>query len=370
MFKITQPKIYPRGKKLWVRFSLDNENIRRPLYLDDTKENRKLANLKIIPQILLKVYDGTFFENESVKKVPTVEEYIEKSLALHKGSRAPRTNTLYKQNYDLHIKKVFGKKRLDKITGNDITHWQNDLRENKRLVKNSILRIRSCLHTLFEDAIAEDIIQANPIRKAMRLRETENPLREITTLQPFNKDEIKALLDALDGSEKNLLATLFYTGMRAGELIGLKWKYVDFENRKIFVREQMTHGVQKTTLKSKSSNRAIPIIDILLPYLQVQYMITGEEGGHVFLTERSKKPYHDAGKVRSQIWLKAMEKTNVPYRNLHQTRGTFISTLISNGEDITYVSKIAGHDNLKVTLENYSEYIPVSNSEFGKCFEM
>ena len=56
------------------------------------------------------------------------------------------------------------------------------------------------------------------------------------------------------------------------------------------------------------------------------------------------------------------------YRNLHQTRGTFISTLISNGEDITYVSKIAGHENVKVTLEKYSEYIQSTNKEFGKCF--
>lgn len=63
------------------------------------------------------------------------------------------------------------------------------------------------------------------------------------------------------------------------------------------------------------------------------------------------------------------KKANVSYRNLHQTRGTFISTLIANGEDITYVSKIAGHENVKVTLEKYSEYIPVKNDKFGECFQ-
>ena len=60
---------------------------------------------------------------------------------------------------------------------------------------------------------------------------------------------------------------------------------------------------------------------------------------------------------------------NVEYRNLHQIRGTFISTLISNGEDITYVSKIAGHENVKITLETYSEYIPVQNMNFGNCLK-
>ena len=54
---------------------------------------------------------------------------------------------------------------------------------------------------------------------------------------------------------------------------------------------------------------------------------------------------------------------------LKKTYDSFsISTLISNGEDINYVSKIAGHENVKVTLEKYSEYIPCKNKDFGNCF--
>jgi integrase len=44
--------------------------------------------------------------------------------------------------------------------------------------------------------------------------------------------------------------------------------------------------------------------------------------------------------------------------------------LNGNGEDITYVSKIVGHENVKVTLEKYSEYIPVKNDKFGEIFEL
>ena len=50
MHKITQPKLFSRGSKLWIRFSFNNQNIRKPLNLEDTKENRRLANLQIIPQ--------------------------------------------------------------------------------------------------------------------------------------------------------------------------------------------------------------------------------------------------------------------------------------------------------------------------------
>ncbi|MFW3371903.1 tyrosine-type recombinase/integrase [Aliarcobacter butzleri] len=69
------------------------------------------------------------------------------------------------------------------------------------------------------------------------------------------------------------------------------------------------------------------------------------------------------------MWILTLKRANVEYRNLHQIRGTFISTLISNGEDINYVSKIAGHENVKITLERYSQYIPVQNMNFGKCFK-
>lgn len=370
MYKLTQPKLFSRGSKLWVRFCLDNENIRKPLYLDDTKENRKFANLQIIPQMLLKVYSGKFFENESVKNIPTVDEYMQESFELHKGSRSTSTSLMYKRNYNKHIKKIFGHIKLDKVTSDQITHWQNNLRENLHLAKKSILRVRSCLNVMFEDAIENDIVQINPIKKAKKLRETENPLVKRVKLKPFNLFEIEKILDVLNDSDKNLIATFFYTGMRAGEICGLKWEYVDFNRKTISVREQMVDGIQREILKTARSQRILPIIDALLPYLKHQYKLTGNQNSYVFLTERTNKHYHGAGKIREQIWIKALEKAKVPYRNLHQTRGTFISTLISNGEDINYVSKIAGHENVKVTLERYSEYIPVKNSNFGNCFNI
>ena len=163
-------------------------------------------------------------------------------------------------------------------------------------------------------------------------------------------------------------STLFFTGMRAGECIGLKWEYIDFNKKTISIREQMVNGEQKQILKTTKSQRIIPMIEALIPYLENQYKLTGKQNSYVFLTARTNKHYHSAGKIREQIWVKALKKANVLYRNLHQTRGTFISTLISNGEDINYVSKIAGHENVKVTLEKYSEYIPCKNKDFGNCF--
>ena len=108
-----------------------------------------------------------------------------RSFELHKGSRSVSTNLMYKRNYNKHIKNVFENFPLDKVTSEDITHWQNNLKETEHLAKGSILRIRSCLNVMFEDAIENDLIQKNPISKAKKLRETDNPKVKRVKLKPL-----------------------------------------------------------------------------------------------------------------------------------------------------------------------------------------
>ena len=90
MVKMTEPKLFTRGVKLWVRFSLNGEVIKKSLNIEDSKANRKLATTQIIPQMLLKVHSGEFFEN---KIVPTVQEMIDISLKMHKENRKINFNT-------------------------------------------------------------------------------------------------------------------------------------------------------------------------------------------------------------------------------------------------------------------------------------
>lgn len=353
---------------LWVDFTHNGERYRKSLKLENTPTNRKLAETKIIPTLHYKVISGEFFKNIK-NTIPTVNEYIEKSFELRKGGRCSSTIYAHRNNYAKYIEPLFGNQRIDKISSSDLTIWQNNLQEKEHLAKASILKIRSCLNSMFEDAIEEKIIDFNPITKVKSLNQTEKPKVNRIKLKPFTPKEINSILNAAKGQDKNLIATFFFTGIRASELIGLKWDSIDFERMTISIREQIVNGNHKNILKTTKSRRIIPIIKTLIPFLESQYEITGAQNSHVFLTQRSNKHFHNAGKIREQIWIKTLKLSNVEYRNLHQTRGTFISTLIGNGEDITYVSKIVGHENVKVTLEKYSEYIPVKNDKFGECFK-
>lgn len=352
---------------LWVDFTHNGERYRKSLKLENTPTNKKFAEKTAIPTLQYKIISGEFFKNKK-NEIPTVDEYMERSFELRKGGRCSSTIYAHEKNYVKYLKSPFGNKYLDKITSSDITIWQNNLQEKEHLAKATILKIRSCINSMYEDAIEEGIIKFNPILKAKKLKETEKPKVNRIKLKPFNQKEISKILNTSQHQDRNMLATFFFTGLRASELIGLKWESIDFKNKTITVREQIVQGNHKNILKTTKSRRIVPIIKILLPYLENQYNITGSQNSHIFLTKKTNKHFHSAGKIREQIWIKTLKSANIDYRNLHQTRGTFISTLIANGEDITYVSKIAGHENVKVTLEKYSEYIPVKNENFGECF--
>ena len=352
---------------LWVNYTVNGKRFRKSLELENTKANYKRAENEILPMLKYKLMNGE--SNTHNKKIPTVDEYMKFSFELHSGNRSESTIYGHIKNYDKYLKGVFGHKSLDKVKASEITLWQNKLQKEYKLSKSYILKIRGLLFTMFEDAIENEIIKINPVKKAKGLKQTEDTKVKRLELTPFKPNEINKILSVATNQDKNLVATLFMTGLRIGECLGLSWDCVDFKNRTLTVKKQIVNGQIKNILKTSKSKRIIPIIEALIPFLENQKKLTGKENSFLFLTKKTNKHYHSAGKIREQIWVKTLKKANVEYRNVHQTRGTFISTLISNGEDINYVSKIAGHENVKITLERYSQYIPVQNMNFGSCFK-
>lgn len=152
-----------------------------------------------------------------------------------------------------------------------------------------------------------------------------------------------------------------------GEAIALKWKDIDFENRIIDINCQITRG--KEVSPKWNSQRKIPILDGLEIFLKEQYKITGHYDGYVFLNTR-KSRFWDISKIRDKYWRRDLDLSNVPYRKIHQTRHTFCSSLISKGEDINTVSKIAGHSSTSMTLSTYSKSIGKYEKDFGKTLSL
>lgn len=358
---------------LWVDFMHDGKRYRKPLKLDNTPANRKMAEKKLIPALHYQIISGEFFKNTD-KKIPTVDEYMRVSFKLQSGSRSEAVQYDYEKKYLKHLAPIFGNTLIDQVETNDITKWQNHLLKVKKLKPKTIKQIRGILNTMFEDALKEKdaAIVKNPVVGVGKLKEeikiSEDNINDIIdeAIKPFSIDEIALILDnAVDIQMRNLFALLFMTGCRGGEAISLTWEKVNFRKKEILINRKVRQGV--FGLPKYRSIRKIPILDALMPYLKNQYKLTGDKDSFVFLNNRDKH-FWDISKVRESYWKNTLKNARVNYRTPHQARHTFISTLISNGDDINYVSKLAGHDSVKTTLEVYSHFIPNNNATFGSIF--
>jgi len=343
MIKMTQPKLYTRGTKLWVRFSLNGEVIKKSLNIENNKANKKLATTQIIPQMILKVHSGEFF-NTTI--VPTLKDMITISLNIHNGSRKFLTNKAYESVFKNNIIPYFGNRKLDTIKPSELLLWQNDLLESN--ASKSVAKIRTIFYGVFEDAIRDELINRNPFIAVKTPKISVK--RKINT---FSKDEIFRIIDSMPMNIKAYFAVGFFTGMRTGEITALKWQDIDLENKTIKVQRTRNKGIESTP-KTISSIREIDILDVLLPYLKEHCDLYSHQE-YLFQT-RNKAPFHTASQIARTYWKPVLKELKLEYRNLYQMRHTFASMMIASGEDILWVSNMLGHKNSAITLQVYAKY--------------
>ena len=151
--------------------------------------------------------------------------------------------------------------------------------------------------------------------------------------------------------------------MRSGEMIGLKWSDIDFTKSEITISRSRKMGVDGKT-KTASSNRTIDIIDSLLPYLKDQYGITGKYNSYVFLN-KSNEAIYDIKRIRNTSWKKILKTCGIKYRTIYQTRHSFATMMLENGEDILWLTSMLGHTDSQTTFNNYTHYVKKKEKKRG-----
>lgn len=328
---------------LWVRFSHQGKNYRKTLNLENTKANMRLAKNEIMPTLQLKLVNGELFE----KSVPTVDEYSKMSFEIHSATRKQSTQNDYRISYEKHIKPYLGKKRLDSIKPSDIALWQNKILES--VSPRRLKAIRAVLSTIIQDAMRDELIVRNPL-PLVKL-----PRADKVEIEPFSISEIFTILDKAKEQYRNFYALGFFSGLRSGEMIGLKWEDIDFFRREISIKRAIKMGVVSTP-KTLNSVRDIDMIDSLLPYLENQYKITGKCKSYVFLNEYQEN-FYDIKRIRDTHWKRVLQECGFKYRPIYHTRHTFATIMLENGEDILWISNMLGHTDSSMTLSRYAKYI-------------
>ncbi|MDR9796318.1 site-specific integrase [Aeribacillus pallidus] len=162
------------------------------------------------------------------------------------------------------------------------------------------------------------------------------------------------------------------TGMRQGEILGLCWKDIDFENEYLYVRQTLTHDGKefKDGAKSKASNRSIGLdihtISVLkqerkkVAANKLKYRIAYNNFDLVVCNSKGK-PINPRNLLRS--FNNLVTKANLPKIRFHDLRHTNASLILQQGKNIKLISERLGDSSVKITLDTYSHVLPNMQKE-------
>lgn len=303
-------------------------------------------------------------------------EFIEKWFYGHYQNRI-KAPTVRNRRYILekHILKnnFFLNKEISKITTVDIDAFYNE--KIKGDYSTSYIRqMHQLLNQAFAQAVKWGEIPNNPVADA------DPPSVTYGELSIWSIDEIKSFLKACKG-ERHFITFLLaiYTGMRRGEILGLKWSDIDFDNQIIHVNRSLAYVPQSgfvfTNLKTKSSRRLIPVPQSVIEELKTQKNIQNawkELTGDLYQDQDLVVCTNTGGMQSPQNVIRVMKritkKANVNQIRFHDIRHTHASILIAERVDIAQIAARLGHVNPRITLEFYAHLLPGSQNEVADAF--
>ena len=281
----------------------------------------------------------------------TVKEIYDAWLPAVANRIKESTYANYRLKFEKHILPAFGDMICSSLTAADI----NSFIRTKLESGLSPGYIRD-LYTVFKSLLkyAEEEYSFKLSLKNVVLPKKEKPkVKRITDEQ--QKRLVRYVKANFDITGLGVLLSLF-TGIRIGELCGLKWKDIDTERKIVYVNQTVQRickekGGRKTTVivsapKSECSKRCIAIPDFLIPYIN---QFKGE-ADH-YLISGSVKPAEP--RTVQYRFRKLLDSAETDAVNFHQLRHYFASSCIKNGFDVKTVSMALGHSSVSITLNRY-----------------
>jgi len=328
----------------------DGKVVKRSTKLPSTPSNLIAVRKEIIPSLV--EYLTGQIDTVQEEKEFTLDEFAEEYFELHKARVREHTASKNKKHYHNHIKPYFGHRLIISIKPIELEKWQISLKKDYKPL--TIQKYRSVLFSIFDEAIRNELIQVNPLSKVIAPKINKSfDKSENDEIYPFSKAELQNILENSDGYMYNFILLMYSTGIRPGEIIALKWEDIDFDRKQIDVHKTIVHGTIGHP-KTPSSVRKVDMLPTTEKALKLQYKFT-KDYEYIFINASKKHFYsHDIInlKFKKVLMLSAVES-----RSLYNLRHSFASQLISDGEDIVWVSRTLGHLDVSITLKYYTKFI-------------
>ena len=327
------------------------------------------------------------FEEYCKKGIVTVnvkfKEFAEKWLNDFARVNLKKTTFQRMKNTTIRVYAAFGHLRVDSITRGQIQAFVDDMAKNgknmktgKPLSRKSIVHHLNFLSDVFNYALRFDMIDSNPCNHIF-VPKGEKKEKEIYTVEEM-KQLFKLVNQYAPLKYKAFLTLAVYSGFRNGELMGLEWKDVDWENNVISVRRTsnytVTDGNYTDTPKTKSSIRSLKlpqqVFDVLSELRESQLKNKENLGtkwidsDRLFVTEIGKTLHRGS----PYKWQREFtERHGMRFCDIHSLRHFNATVLINAGVDTATVSSALGHSNISTTTNIYFHAIREAQARTGEA---
>ena len=350
---------------MWWLF-IDHQGRRKARRVGDRKA-AELAAIKI--RARLAEGDATVLAPPA-PSVPTFAEYAERwlteTIAPH---RKPRTEDYYRKILEHHLLPVFGKIPLSEIRPAQVRAFiaqRLRAQASRNTVRNMAATLRAILYQAQQ---MDELIPSNPAARFGKFFDARHDAREhVVVLEP--EDVARVLKSATKWYTDHELAVrmLFHTGMREGEMLGLRWEDIDWQRHLIDLRRTVAFRQHRLIVNTPKSGK-LRTIDIpaaltaglreLRSIREAQAVVDGAAMSHwIFCSATDpEKPLNDAW-FRDRVWRPLLERADVRHVRVHDARHTYASLMLRRGVPIAYLSKQLGHSSIQVTVDLYGHFIP------------
>lgn len=335
--------------------------------------------------VLRDVLDGVKADKNNL----TINDLYNSWIQLKRGLK-DNTFSNYKYMYTQFVEPDFGKSKLVDLKRSDVRGFYNYLAEERHIQVNTIDSIHTVLHQVLELGVEDDYLRYNP---------SDNALKELKKARNFETKRRRALTVPEQELFESFLSKqgqyhrwypifiiMLYTGMRVGEITGLRWCDIDLEDETISVNHTLVYYDKRdeerctfsiNTTKTKAGDRTIP----MLPKVKDAFLMEKEYQEECGLRSKAVVDgYRDFifvnrfGNVQHQGTLnKALrriirdcnydvldrdhsgEATILPKFSNHSLRHTFTTRMCEAGVNIKAMQSILGHADAETTLDIYAE---------------
>jgi integrase len=342
--------IYRRKDGLWVgQYELQTPTGTKTKYLYGKSRKEVAANLA---KAIAERNSSLYFDSDSM----TLREYLDQWLDAVKDRVRHGTWRRYEEATRLHINPSLGKLRLNRLSAIQIQSLYR-IKLESGLSPRTVQIIHSTLRQALKQAMKWSLIPRNVTEAVDPPR---SPKREIN---PFNKEQARTLLEAARETKLYALYLLaITTGMRQGELLGLKWEDLDLQAGTLQVRRTVFNG-KVNAPKSSKGKRSIRLTSAAVQALQVHQ----RQGDWVFSsTVGTPISCHN---LINRSWRPLLRKAGIPYTNFHTMRHTAATLLLTKGVHPKIVQEMLGHSTISITLDTYSHVLPNLQKEAVKAME-